>query len=359
VLKKAGYSTGLVGKWGLGERGSSGVPQNHGFDQFIGYLNQVHAHDYYTDHLDRYDSITGFNDRNVFHENQGGRQGLYIPDVLTTAALNFVRLQKPSTVNSHPFFLYLAYTIPHANNEAAKVSGHGMQVPDSGPYRDEDWPRPEKNKAAMISRMDADIGKLLQLLKNRNLEQNTVVVFTSDNGPHKEGGVDPAFFQSSGGLRGIKRDLYEGGVRVPLIVRWSGHIKPGQTVSMPVAFWDILPTACELAGLQVPKGIDGISFAPALLGQTQTNRHAYLYWEFHERGFQQALRMDQWKAVRRQTGEPLELYNLETDRKESINVAGKQPQVLARIEEHLKAARTESPFYPARPAVKDNSGRTP
>jgi arylsulfatase A-like enzyme len=202
----------------------------------------------------------------------------------------------------------------------------------------------------MITRLDTDIGRLFQKLRELKIEDNTVVFFTSDNGPHQEGGVDPKFFQSGGPLRGIKRDLYEGGIRVPLIARWPGKIKPGVS-DLPAAFWDFLPTAAELAGAKAPAHIDGISLLPTLRGQPQTNQHAFLYWEFHERGFQQAVRMGDWKAVRLKVGQPLELYNLQTDLGETTDVAGQNPGVVAKIEAYLKTARTESELWPIRVAA--------
>ena len=354
LLKQAGYHTGLIGKWGLGNENTPGVPQKKGFDEFVGYLDQVHAHDYYTDHLWRYDPKTKFDEQMPFPENQGGKKGLYIPDLFTTAALNYVRLNKPDGSNRYrPFFLYLAYTTPHANNEEGVRSGNGMQVPSDAPYTKETWPQIEKNKAAMISRLDADIGKLMAKLKDLKIDGDTIVFFASDNGPHKEGGVDPKFFQSSGPLRGTKRDLYEGGIRVPLIVRWPQRIKAGQVSDLPSAFWDFLPTAAEISHIKPAEKTDGISLLPALLGRPQTNQHDFLYWEFHERGFQQAVRMGEWKAVRPQAGEPLELYNLKTDLGEKENVAEKNPQVIAKIEASLKTARTDSDRWPIKkPAAK-------
>jgi arylsulfatase A-like enzyme len=212
----------------------------------------------------------------------------------------------------------------------------------------------EKNKAAMITRMDRDIGGLMELLQKLKLDENTVVFFTSDNGAHKEGGVDPKFFQSSGKLRGIKRDLYEGGIRVPMLVRWPGKIKPGQVSEQVWAFWDVLPTLAEISGAKAPEKIDGISMLPTLLGQPQTNQHAFLYWEFHERGFQQAARMGQWKAVRPQADEKLELYNLKTDLSESENVAEKNLELVAKLDAFLKSARTESEQFPIR---KERQGK--
>jgi arylsulfatase A-like enzyme len=279
---------------------------------------------------------------------------LYTHDLFTTAALNFVRLNKPGQSNHYrPFFLYLAYTIPHANDEEGNRSGNGMQVPSDAPYSNETWPQTEKNKAAMITRMDGDIGKLMDKLKALKMGDDTILVFSSDNGPHKEGGVDPNFFQSSGPLRCIKRDLYEGGICVPLIVRWPMQIKPGQVSGLISAFWDFLPTAAEIAQVKAPQKIDGISMVPTLLGKPQTNQHDFLYWEFHERGFQQAVRTGDWKALRPQAGEPLELYNLKTDIGETHNVAEKNPEIIAKIETYLKTARSESDKWPIKePAQK-------
>ncbi len=363
VLRQSGYYSGLIGKWGLGNEHTEGVPQKKGFDEFVGYLDQTHAHDYYTDYLWHYDPKSGFDDREKLLENQGGKKGLYIPDLLTRAALNFVRNNKPDQLNHYrPFFLYLPYIIPHANNEEGRRTGNGMQVPSDAPYSNEPWPQTEKNKAAMISRLDADVGKLMDKLKQLKIDDNTIVFFSSDNGPHKEGGVDPRFFESSGPLRGTKRDLYEGGIRVPLIVRWPKAIKPGQVSNFIGAFWDFLPTAAEIVGARYPTNLDGISMLPTLLGRPQTNWHEFLYWEFHERGFQQAIRMGDWKAVRPQAGEPLELYDLRSDAGEKQNVADKNPAVVAQLEALLKQARTDSERWPIKPppdksTAKDKKAR--
>jgi arylsulfatase A-like enzyme len=347
LLQRAGYHTALIGKWGLGNENTPGVPQKKGFDEFVGYLDQTHAHDYYTDHLWRYDPKSKFEGQQPFYENQGGKKGLYIPDLFTTGALNFVRINKPDSSNAYrPFFLFLSYTIPHANNEEGQRSGNGMQVPSDAPYTSESWPQTEKNKAAMITRMDTDIGKLMDKLRELKMDEDTILFFSSDNGPHKEGGAEPKFFQSSGPLRGIKRDLYEGGIRVPMMARWPTHIQPGQTSELIGAFWDFLPTAAELAGVKAPEKIDGLSFLPTLLGQPQTNRHDFLYWEFHERGFQQASRMGEWKALRPQAGEPLELYNLKSDLGEKHNVAEQNPKIVAKFDDFFKSARTEDSQWP-------------
>jgi len=359
ILKRAGYATGLIGKWGLGNEGSAGMPAKKGLDQFFGYLDQVHAHDYFTPRLWRSDSKAGYDGWVEFAENLDGKKGVYIPDLFISSALNFISLNKPDQFNKYrPFFLFLACTIPHANNEEGARSGNGMQVPTDDPYSSESWPQAEKNKAAMITRMDADIGKLMGKLKELNLEENTVVFFSSDNGPHKEGGVDPAFFKSSGPLTGLKRDLYEGGIRVPLIARWPARIKRGQVSDLPAAFWDFLPTAADIANTKPPEKIDGISLLPALIGKPQTKEHAFLYWEFHERGFQQALRMGDWKAVRQQADAPLELYNLKTDLGEKENVAKNHPEVVATLENYSKTARTESDWWPIKKRRPINANKS-
>jgi arylsulfatase A-like enzyme len=334
VLNKAGYRTGLFGKWGLGEANTTGRPNQKGFDEFFGYLNQTHAHSYYPDHL-------WHNDEQMFLPgNLAGGKREYSHDLIAERALQFVR-----NSNDQPFFLYLALTIPHANNEAGRFLGDGMEVPDYEPYAAENWPSTEKGFAAMVTRMDRDIGRLMALLKELGLDDDTIVMFSSDNGPHREGGHDPEFFGSRGGLRGIKRDLYEGGIRVPAIARWPGRIQPGQTSDQVWAFWDLLPTAAEIAGASVPQGIDGISMLPAMLGKPQKD-HDYLYWEFFERGFHQAVRMGDWKAVRHGLDAPIELYNLAEDLPETQNIASDQPAVVRQMEQILRTARRESKEFP-------------
>jgi arylsulfatase A-like enzyme len=347
VLKSAGYRTGLIGKWGLGEAGTTGIPNRQGFDYFYGYLNQRHAHNYYPTFLWRNEEKVKL--RNTVPNEDGEGSGVsdnkldYSHDLFTREAIGF--LEKNA---GGPFFLYLSYTLPHANNEAR---AKGMEVPDLGEFAGKDWPDAEKAKAAMITRMDRDIGRLMEGLKRLGIDDNTVVFFSSDNGPHREGGADPDFHDSNGPLRGIKRDLYEGGIRVPMIVRWPGRVKSGAESGQVWAHSDFLPTAAEIGGANSPKNIDGISMLPALLGKKQRD-HAFLYWEFHERGFKQAVRMGDWKAVRRAPDAPLELYDLKTDISEQKDLTGKHPEILRRIEDYLKTARTESPQWP----VKKNEG---
>jgi arylsulfatase A-like enzyme len=334
VLKQAGYRTGIFGKWGLGGAGSQGVPNLQGFDEWFGYLDQRHAHTYYPDHLWE-------NQREFYIPRNFSMTREYSHDLLTPRAINFIEGSK-----KNPFFLYLAYTIPHANDELGAATGNGMEVPDFGPYKDENWPAPEKGFAAMITRMDKDVGKLMASLKSLGLDENTLVIFTSDNGAHKEGGHDPEFFHSHGDLRGIKRDLYEGGIRVPTMARWPGKIKAGQVSGQVWAFWDFLPTAAELAGVTPPAGLDGISMAPALLGKKQRN-HEYLYWEFHERGFSQAIRLGNWKGVRvGARSRPIELFDLSSDPGENNDVAGQNQDVVAKISQLMKTSRTDSKEFP-------------
>jgi arylsulfatase A-like enzyme len=342
-LKETAHDTALIGKWGLGEAGTTGTPNRKGFGYFFGYLNQVHAHNYYPDYLWRNEKrvrIAG----NVVKDGVAVQQSQYSPDLLTKEALSFLEKRR-----DQPFFLYLAYTIPHANNERGKLEGNGLEVPDDAPYSQEPWPQVEKNYAAMITRLDRDVGRILRRIGELGLDKETIVFFSSDNGPHREGGADPHFFRSAGPLRGHKRDLYEGGIRVPMIARWPNTIRPGTVSDHVCAFWDLYPTVVDLAPAALtPNKLDGISIVPTLTGKGTQKRHEFLYWEFHERGFQQAVRMGDWKAVRRKTGAALELYDLKRDVGEQKDVAAENPDVVRRIEEYLKGARTESPYWPKR-----------
>ena len=271
--------------------------------------------------------------------NVATKKAVYSPDLITKEALGFVEANK-----DRPFFLYYAPTLPHANNEAKK---EGMEIPSDAPYTTEKWPQAQKNHAAMITRLDADVGKLLDKLKELKLDENTIVFFSSDNGPHREGGGDPTFFHSSGPLRGIKRSLTDGGIRVPMVVRWPGKVKPGVS-DFVWAFWDFLPTAAGLAGAKAPPDLDGQSIAPVLLGTGTVKPHEFLYWEFHEQGSKQAVRMVNWKAIRNKLGGPLELYDVAKDVGEKENVADRHPEVIAKVEAYLKTARTESKEWPLR-----------
>ncbi|CAN5865832.1 arylsulfatase [soil metagenome] len=351
MLKGSGYATGLIGKWGLGEPDSTGIPNLQGFDYFFGYLNQHHAHNYYPEYLWRQEEQVRLPGNKIGpDENVTVERVTYSHDLFAQEALEFVERHQ-----DEPFFLYLALTIPHANNEGSRATGDGMEVADYGIYADKDWPNVQKGQAAMITLMDADIGRLMEKLKELDLDDNTIVFFTSDNGPHREGGkgYDPEFFKASGPLRGIKRDLYEGGIRVPMIARWPGKIEAGSESNHVWAFWDVLPTLAELAGEEAPEGIDGLSAVPTLLGPEAAGReqeeHEFLYWEFHEgQASKQAARMGRWKGVRLAPSAPLELYDLENDLGEENNIADEHPEIVSRITEYLDTERTESEHWPLR-----------
>ena len=347
LLKDAGYSTALIGKWGLGTEEGTGHPLDQGFDHFFGYLSQVHAHNYYPEFLIRGRERVPL--ANVVPDNPRWNQGqgkasekvTYSHDMFVADAA--VWLTRRVAADDGPFFLYLALTIPHANNEAGR---EGMEVPDLGRFAEEDWPEPQKGFAAMVHRMDRDIGTLLGLLDELGIAEDTLVIFSSDNGPHAEGGNDPKFFDSNGPYRGIKRDLYDGGVRVPMLARWPGVIEPGRTTGHVSAFWDVLPTLCDLAGVETPGGLDGISFAPTLRGEGEQAEHEYLYWEFFEQGGKQAVRFGPYKAirlrVREDRGGPIELYDLRTDLGETTNIAAEHPDLVDRAHKMMGSARTES-----------------
>ncbi|MEX2428824.1 MAG: arylsulfatase [Bacteroidales bacterium] len=354
LLQDAGYKTGVIGKWGLGELNTTGHPNKQGFDYFFGYLSQLRAHNFYPDYLWRNTEKVPL-DNEVVYVQEGKLKGRgsaavekneYSHDLFTADALNFVEESA-----DEPFFLYLAYTIPHTNNEHWLVDEHGMEVPDYGQYADKDWPDAQKGLAAMITLMDRDIGKIKEKLEKLGIDKNTLVIFTSDNGPHSEGENDPKFFNSSGGLRGQKRDLYEGGIRVPMIAYWPETIEPGQTSDHISAHWDFLPSACDLAGIEAPDNIDGISFMPELLGEEQAE-HKALYWEFNlpNKGGKQAVRKGKWKLVKLDILDPsktrLELYNLENDRAEQQDVSEQYPEVLAEMKKLLETERTESELFP-------------
>lgn len=354
VLQDAGYHTGMIGKWGLGEPGGgeAGHPNKQGFDYSFGYLSQFHAHNYYPEILWRNsEKVMLRNEVKKVKSGPWGSAGYatkrvdYSHDLFMEDTLKFVD-QK----HTKPFFLYLPYTIPHANNEGTRGTGNGQEVPDYGIYAEKkDWPDPNKGQAAMITRMDAGIGKLFALLKEKGLDENTLVIFTSDNGHHKEGGNNPDFFDANGPLRGMKRDLYEGGIRVPTIARWPGKIKPG-TVSDHVAYFgDLFATACDLAGLETPKGLDSISFVPTLTGKGQQQEHVYLYWEFYEQGSKQAVRAGKWKAIRMpmHTGK-VQLYDLEKDLGEENDIAKKNPEMVAELTSMMDNAHTPNPLWQIR-----------
>jgi arylsulfatase A-like enzyme len=349
VMKSVGYRTGLIGKWGLGDPGTISGPNEQGFDYFYGYANHLHAHNHYPTWLWRNAEKVPIQGNDEVAKGVCGTCTHYALDLFTAEARQFIA--QPS---EQPYFLYLPYVTPHANNERFGHDGNGMEVPDYGEYTDRDWPPQQKGHAAMITRMDLEIGSLLESLRASGQDKNTVVFFASDNGAMHEGGALSDFFNSSGPLRGHKRSLHDGGIRTPLIAWSPGRIPAGRTSDHVCAIWDILPTLAELSNASLPDHIDGVSLVPTLLDQSGQQEHDHLYWEFHEGGFMQAVRQGNWKAIRRNLG-TLKLYNLATDIHEDNDLAAAHPEVAAKMTELLDNARTESKDYPtpARPGKNE------
>jgi arylsulfatase A-like enzyme len=331
VLKQSGYHTGFIGEWDLGGDGTSGAPWNKGFDEFAGYYDTADVGNYYADYVWRHDLKAHLDGKASIYANANGKNGQYMPDLFTTMAMNFAKNNQPDRLNHYrPFFLLLNYRIPGA--------GSGP-VPTDAPYSGESWPQPEKNKAAMITRLDDYIGQLLEQLQKLGMTNNVVIFFTSDTGPQTNGGADLKFFRSAGPFRGGRGDLAEGGLRVPMIAHWPGKIPAGQVSDLPCAAWDFLPTATAIALLQSPTNIDGISMLTTLFNQVQTNRHESFYWKLQSRDEARAVRMGDWKVVRSKTDAPLELYNLKIDPGETNNVADRNPDVITRFQSILKNNR--------------------
>lgn len=362
MLQEVGYVTAAIGKWGLGGPGSSGVPNEQGFDLFYGYLDQKQAHNYYPTHLWRnqvwdtlsnkyfspHQRLEGDPDDPASYEEFSGRD--YAQDLMAAEALDFV-----STHRDEPFFLYLPFPIPHLalqvpDSALSEYDGAWEEAPYLGDQSYLPHQRPKAAYAAMITRMDAQIGQLLALLDELGLTENTLVMFSSDNGTTYTGGVDASFFESTAGLRGLKGSVYEGGIRVPFIARWPGMIEPGSSSEHVSAFWDIVPTLAELTSAVAPDDIDGISLLPTLLGTGLQEGHQALYWEYH--GLwdgAQAVRMGDWKGVRlgghSSVDVPIELYDLATDPGETRDVSADYPQIVERIA-GVMAGRTESEVVP-------------
>jgi len=353
VLKKKGYTTGAFGKWGLGFPGSEGDPTNQGFDTFYGYNCQRIGHNYYPYHL------WSNNDSIVLPENSDKKDGAYGPELIHEQTLKFIDDNK-----DRPFFLFVPSIIPHAElaaPEAYMKKHRGKYPPEKayegvddgpnfnlGPYRSQE--ETHAAFAAMINILDDQVGEIMAKVKDLGLAKNTIIIFTSDNGPHIEGGADPEYFDSNGPLKGTKRDLYEGGIRVPMIASWPGSISPNSKADHVSAFWDIFPTFSEIVEAETPSDIDGVSFLPTLLGKNADQKeHEYLYWEFHEKGGRQAVRKGKWKAVRYGVFEnpdsPLGLYDLEKDIGEENNIASEHADIVADMETILKTARTPSEIF--------------
>jgi arylsulfatase A-like enzyme len=353
MLKQAGYTTGAFGKWGLGFIDTDGSPTKQGFDEFYGYNCQSLAHNYYPGHLWDNDQKV------VLEENSGDKFEIYAPHLIHERALQFIEKNRDK-----PFFLFYPNVIPHAElllPEENLAEFRGKFLPEKefkgaepgdpnfrmGPYGTQ--PEGHAAFAAMVTLLDKQVGEILAKLKELGLEKNTLVIFTSDNGPHLEGGADPDYFDSNGPLKGYKRDLYEGGIRVPMIAFWEGKIVPGSKNDHVSAFWDMMPTAAELAGVETPENIDGISFLPSLFEKEQP-QHDFLYWEFHEKGGRQAVRKGDWKLVRYDVFDPekttTELYNLSTDIGEEKNVAAENPEQVKELLDLMNSSRIDSEDFP-------------
>ncbi|SFW59551.1 Arylsulfatase A [Sinomicrobium oceani] len=352
LLQRHGYTTGMFGKWGLGLQGSTGDPRHKGWNSFTGHLHHVEAHDQQPDSLWRIKEgkLLKF----------AIPEGRYGNEIFTEDALDFITKQP----KDKPFFLYLSFTLPHAELLAPEkymrpyldASGQSIFAPETAWAPGQHYgpqPYPKAAYAAMVSSVDSYTGRIMQCLKAKGIDKNTLVIFASDNGTHIEGGRSPedvAFFKSSGPYKGVKRAVYEGGIHEPFIARWPGKIKPAQRSDHIAAFWDVLPTLTEIAGIPgKPAGINGISFVPELLGQTEQSQHEYLYWEFYEQGGKQAVRKQKWKAVRlnvrKNRNAPLELYDLDTDPREQYNIAGEHPEIIREMEEIMREAHTPNPLF--------------
>lgn len=352
LFKNSGYSTGCFGKWGLGYPGSESDPTKVGFDDFFGYNCQTLAHNYYPDHL--WDGTQ----RVEFTENYDKANRVYSADSIHNRALKFIRENKDK-----PFFAFLSYTLPHAELLLPKDSVYDEYcrlIPEAddplwapknpdivGAYGVAE--RPLAAFASMVTRMDRYVGDVMDLLAELDIDDNTIVIFTSDNGPHREGGANPDYFASYGPYRGIKRDLYEGGIRMPMIIRYPGKVAPGSTSDHVMAFWDVMPTFAELVSSTDSIATDGISFLPTILGKGEQKQHDYLYWEFHESNGKQALRYGNWKGVRLNVGKPdetvFELYDLSTDIHEDHDLASANPELVAKISAMMDSVRTESDLF--------------
>ena len=352
ALKEAGYRTAAFGKWGLGYPGSEGAPNSQGFDQFYGYNCQRVAHNYYPTHL--WDNQL----KEYLKGNDGNTAQTYAPELIHQKALSFLEENKDA-----PFFMFYPSVIPHAELVAPEeymVKYRGKFLPEKkhvnakkkDGYSVSGYNSQEESHAAfaaMVNILDDQVGEIMDKVHELGIAENTLIIFTSDNGPHKEGGADPDYFDSNGPLKGYKRDLYEGGIRVPMMAYWPSKIQPGSTSNHPSAFWDFFPTAIEIAGVKKEfAGIDGISFLPTLVGKEQKS-HPYLYWEFLERGGRQAVLMNQWKGIRlnmaKNPDAPIELYRLTDDIGEENNLAQEYPQIVKKMDRLMKEAHVNTEIF--------------
>ncbi len=349
VLQQAGYATGLVGKWGLGEQDQPGEPLKQGFDYYFGFLSQTHAHNHFPSFLWRNgEKVSLPNDLVQIGPVPGAGYStnriVCGDDLLATDALAFIERHR-----SKSFFLFYSMVTPHANNERSRELGEGNEVPEQGIYADRPWHESARNHAAMVSRMDRDVGALFAQLKKLGLDESTLVMFSSDNGPHKEGGpnYDPAFFTPSGPLTGLKRSLTDGGIRVPFLARWPGRIKPGAVSGHVGYFGDLMATWSEIAGGKPPAKLDSVSVVPTLLGRGAQPKHEHLYWEFYEQGVSQAVLLDgRWKAIRlKSPTQPIALYDLANDIAEKTDVAAKHAEIVTRAAGLMKTVRFDNEHW--------------
>ena len=360
VFKSVGYKTAMFGKWGLGFNSESGDPHTQGFDEFMGYLNQVHAHNAYPDWIwDNNDTSKLPNQ--VVYMTEGYAKGyggvatkkvVHTQDIFTKKSLDFIEKNK-----HNPFFLYIPYTLPHANNEANHFNKIGMETPKDMNYHNQEWDSLKHAYASAVTYLDQDVGKIIDKLKEVGIDSNTLIIFSSDNGPHAEGGYHPDIFNSSGGLRGYKRDLYEGGIREPMLARWPGKIKANTTSDHISAFYDFLPTICDLVTYNLKVETDGISYLPTLLGEEQQS-HKPLYWEFHQwvkennewkNIVKMAMRDAKWKIVANSIKDDnfeVELYDLSVDPFEQNNVAKSNKKIAESLKEKMLNEHHYSPDFP-------------
>ena len=348
-LKNVGYTTAAMGKWGLGFISTTGSPAHKGFDTFYGYNCQSLAHNYYPDHL-------WLNEKRIELPENTSQPTTYAPDLVQKEALAFINSQ----AKEKPFFLYLPYTLPHVDLTPPHdgLYDHYVKLFNEAPLQLTDKRNlnkqfvelnPHAAFAAMVARLDRYVGEVVAAVNRKGIARNTIIIFTSDNGPHREKGGDPEFFNSNGMFRGIKRDLYEGGIRVPLIISWEGNIKEGQQTDHMAAFWDFFPTFQQLAGIPVTQQVDGISIMP-ILQRKQQPVHDYLYWELHESGGRQAIRWKNWKAIKlnvsTEKANATELYDISLDPEEQHNIAAKYPELVAQLETMMKNAHHKNPEWP-------------
>jgi arylsulfatase A-like enzyme len=348
TLREAGYVTGMIGKWGLGNPGTTGDPLQQGWDFYFGYTDQVLAHNYYPDHLLKNGKKVPLDNRPVYLPEKFKGLGSYTPEPKEYSH-DFLMEEARAFIEQHleqPFFLYLPFTIPHDNGE--QLDGMRFEVPSQGIYANKPWTKEQKDYAAMISYLDEGIGDIVRLTKTAGIDKKTLVLFCSDNGPMRNHPVTE-FFNSNGDLRGGKRDLYEGGVRSPLIAYWPSVVPAGKTSDHICAAWDFFPTFCELAGVAIPGGLDGISILPALTNREQPS-HDFLYWEFHTKQGMQAVRTGDWKGIRFNAGidadAPIQLFNLAKDLGETEDIAAKHPAVVKRMAEIMAPEHTPSEIFP-------------